>query len=90
MLAIESSSSDARFGPRQIVTEINRVARALVRAADAAPDDISEIRKLATQLASVSAEDFAADHSGSGLGFTRGYDGFVVVCAYERKGSIHG
>ncbi|HZL93057.1 MAG TPA: hypothetical protein VFB99_05410, partial [Vicinamibacterales bacterium] len=40
VLAIESSSSDARFGPRHIVTEINRVARALVGAAEAAPDDI--------------------------------------------------
>ena len=68
VLAVESSSSDARFGPRQIVTEINRVARALVRAAEAGPDDIGEIRMLATQLASASAEleqtaarDFAGD-----------------------------
>ncbi|HEU4689275.1 MAG TPA: hypothetical protein VFS23_12965, partial [Vicinamibacterales bacterium] len=58
LLARESSSSDARFGPRQIVTEINRVARALVRASDAAAsdDDIVAIRTLAGQLASVAAE----------------------------------
>jgi serine/threonine protein kinase len=41
-------------------------------------------------LARVSAEVFGTDDNGLGLGFTRGDDGCVVVCAHERKGSIHG
>jgi len=58
LLAMASSSSDARIGPREIVTEINRVARALVAAAGAvAPeDDITAIQALATQLAGAAAE----------------------------------
>jgi len=69
LLAAETSSSDARFGPRQLVTDINRLARALVKASDAASrndDDFVEIQTLATQLASVAAEFDQAPHDVSG------------------------
>jgi cyclic beta-1,2-glucan synthetase len=69
LLAAESSSSDARSGPRQNVTEINRLARALATISGAAmlDDDITKIRALALQLGNAAAEfdraprDFGGD-----------------------------
>src|SRR4030095_5862662 len=68
LLAAETSSSDARFGPRELVTDINRLARALVKASDAAlrNDDVWHIQALATQLASVAAEFDRAPRDVSG------------------------
>jgi cyclic beta-1,2-glucan synthetase len=57
VLAAASSSSDARSGPREIVTEINRLARAIVAAArtPVAEDVVTAIQSLAAQLASAAA-----------------------------------
>src|SRR5947207_11919713 len=68
LLAAASSSSDARFGPRQTVTEINRLARAMVSTARAAaPDDVvAAIEAIGTQLAGAAAELDPAEPADSG------------------------
>src|SRR6185436_10401507 len=52
VLAAASSSSDARSGPREIVTEINRLARAIVSFAQTpvAEDVVTAIQRLRAQL----------------------------------------
>ena len=53
VLAAASSSSDARSGPREIVTEINRLARGIVSVTHApvAEDVVTTIQTLGAQLA---------------------------------------
>jgi hypothetical protein len=54
LLAASSASSNPGFGPRSTVTEINRIARALVNAARATTEDAitaDEITALGSQLA---------------------------------------
>ena len=57
VLAAASSSSDARSGPREIVTEINRLARAMVSATHSpvADDVVAAIQALGAQLAAAAA-----------------------------------
>ena len=57
VLAAASSSSDARSGPREIVTEINRLARAIVSATHSpvADDVVTAIQALGAQLAAAAA-----------------------------------
>src|SRR5436190_11941846 len=68
LLAAASSSSDARFGPRQTVTEINRLARAMVSTARAAApgDVVAAIEAIGTQLAGAAAELDPAEPADSG------------------------
>ncbi len=57
LLAVASSSSDSRSGPRQTVTEINRLARAIVAAARVGvPGGMARIEALRAQLAGTTAE----------------------------------
>ena len=68
LLASASSSSDARAGSREVVTEINRLARAIVAAtgADTPGDAVAEIRTLGEQLAAAAtATDPALDEGES-------------------------
>jgi cyclic beta-1,2-glucan synthetase len=53
LLALASSSANAAFGTRAIVTEINRLARAIAAQARSTPADgaMEEAKQLATQLA---------------------------------------
>ena len=57
LLVTASSLSDARFGPRQTVTEINRLARALVAAARASSgeDVVGTIQALGADLVGAAA-----------------------------------
>ncbi|HEY7378022.1 MAG TPA: hypothetical protein VH542_05005, partial [Steroidobacteraceae bacterium] len=55
MLAAASSSSDARSGPREIVTEINRLARAVVSATQTPLAEAAAIQRLGPQLARAAA-----------------------------------
>jgi len=58
LLAASSASSHAGLGPRSTVTEINRIARALVNAAPADTENAlteEEVRTLGSQLASAAA-----------------------------------
>ncbi len=68
LLAAASSSSDARLGPRQTVTEINRLARAIVTAArvDAPEDAIAAMQAIGAQLAGAAAEFEHAEPSDPG------------------------
>jgi cyclic beta-1,2-glucan glucanotransferase len=57
LLAAASSSIDARSGPRETVTEINRLARAIVVAARAGvPEGMPPIQSLGARLAGIAAE----------------------------------
>ena len=58
LLALASSSANADFGTRAIVTEINRLARAIAALARSTPADgaMDEAKKLATQLAGAFAD----------------------------------
>ncbi len=68
LLVAASSSSDARLGPRQTVTEINRLARGLVTAARVtAPDNVvAAIQAMGAQLAGAAAEFEHAEPSDPG------------------------
>ena len=55
VLAAASSSTDARSGPREIVTEINRLARAIGVTTQKPLVDATAIQKLGTQLAGAAA-----------------------------------
>ena len=67
LLAAATSSIDVRFGPRQTVTEINRLARAIVEAARVgAPEAVAPIQALGVQLASAAVELDHAEPSDAG------------------------
>ena len=58
LLAVASSSANVDFGPRAIVTEINRLARAMAALARSTPGEVAgdEAKTLATQLARAFSE----------------------------------
>ena len=58
LLAVASSSANVDFGPRAIVTEINRLARAMAALARSTPGEVAgdEAKTLATQLAGAFSE----------------------------------